>query len=98
MQTFTIVVSPNRRGTTYSATLESTGETLLTNVREPFLSAARALLRSGRAEPTDRLEMRHQGQPVALRGSIGKAAGLTVRETASQGPMFAPFREREAWA
>lgn len=95
--THTITIYPTQKGLC-DVVLSVNGETLMRNARTPFLSAARALLRSGVAKPCDRLEMRREGQPVSLSGPIGSAAKLTVLETAEEGPCFAPYRHRPLWA
>jgi hypothetical protein len=48
----------------------------------PLLTAARVLLRAGRADPDDVLVMRHAGsRAVALKGRVGLVASLTIEET-----------------
>ena len=56
----------------------------------PLLTAARVLLKAGRADPDDVLVMRHAGsRAVALKGRVGLAASLTIEET-----LFGPKRRR----
>jgi hypothetical protein len=66
--------------------------------KTPLLSAARALLEDG-ADPGTKIEMVHADKPdiVALRSTLGTAAGLTVQETGNA-PSFRkwqPFPGRE---
>lgn len=57
----------------------------------PLLSAARVLQAEGISAPT-RLEMIHQGSAiVAMRTTVGVAAGLRVSETGSM-PRFVPWQ------
>jgi hypothetical protein len=64
--------------------------------RTPFLTAARALLKDG-ADPAEILLMRHRRTGTdSLRGPIGKAALLAVRETNS-GPKFVQFASMAGW-
>ena len=56
----------------------------------PLLTAARVLLKAGKADPDSLLVMRRAGSgAVALRGRIGRAATLTIEETP-----FGPKRRR----
>lgn len=77
------------KGQLYEAQLD--GEALCVS-RTPFLSAARILLGRGHAQGTI-LTMNHQGErTVALRGTIGAAAPLTVIENETAGPRFGCYR------
>lgn len=68
------------------------GGELLSTSRTPFCAAARALLERGHS-PDDTLTMRHEGQQVvALRATLGKAAGVAVIENESAGPRFGRYR------
>jgi len=68
------------------------GGELLATSRTPFFAAARALLERGHS-PDDDLTMRHEGQQVvALRATLGKAAGITVIENETAGPRFGRYR------
>ena len=50
----------------------------------PLLTAARALLKAGKADPGDVIVMRHAGSSaIALRAKVGAAAGLTVEDRPS---------------
>lgn len=81
-----IEIKPLRYGRAWR--VRHSGAVLLADVRVPFCDAAREFVRRG-YPPETRLEMRHEGETViALSGTIGKAAGLTVRETAKAGPYF----------
>ena len=54
---------------------------LVRSSRQPFVGAARELLRRG-ADPDTNLTVMHSGSAtVALRAQVGTAAGLTVDET-----------------
>jgi hypothetical protein len=67
------------------------GRVLVRSSREPFCAAARALLAEG-ADGASILVMRHVSSEVdALRGPIGVAAGLTVREDNGP-PELRPYR------
>jgi hypothetical protein len=60
--------------------------------RTPFFDAARTLLSEG-VSPNEILTASHEGSPVvAMRASIGKAAGLTVIEKDGEGPRLATYR------
>jgi hypothetical protein len=73
------------------------GGRLLAVSSEPLCAAARILLAEGHP-PGTTLGMRHQGAPdIALRGRLGAAAKLTVRENKTAGPDFRrwePFSSR----
>jgi hypothetical protein len=57
----------------------------------PRLTAARILLKEG-VDPSTLIQMKRKGdQTIAMRASIGIAAGLTVRETKTEGPMFVRY-------
>lgn len=67
---------------------------LLCRSRTPFLSAARKLQRRGVPDDT-LIEMRHEGSSmVAMRATVGLAAGLTVREDndGKMPPRFKPYK------
>jgi hypothetical protein len=87
-----IVVTPDKKPGRFRACLEQ-DRALLCVSRQPFLDSARKLLARGHS-PQTILVMRHAGSDdVALRGSIGSAAKLTVDE--HNGTVFAkwkPFR------
>ena len=88
----TITIKPagySQRGPRYEAYLNGTRLCVSTT---PFLSAARVLLREG--VPTKAvLAMRWEGGVTdCLTSTVGKAAGLTVRETARDGPMFVTYK------
>ena len=69
----------------------ATGEIIVRRSRTPFLDAARTLLNRG-YEPTAILQMINNGTP-SLRGPIGQAIKLTVREKTSDGkPRFTPWK------
>ena len=68
------------------------GGELLATSRTPFFAAARALLERGHS-PQGVLTMRHAGQQVvALRATLGKAAGVTVIENETAGPRLGRYR------
>jgi hypothetical protein len=74
----------------FSARLED-GRILVASARCPLLEAARVLLAKG-VDPGTVLEMQHQGSAiVAMRGKLGKLAGLTVTENNKIGPTFAKY-------
>ncbi len=66
----------------YDGEVRLTGKSVLTvHSRTPFTDMARLLVAAGH-DPGVVLEMRREGSDtIALRGRIGKAAGLTVQET-----------------
>jgi len=65
------------------------GRVVVKSSRTPFCAAARVLLAEG-ADPKTTLIMRHAGSDVdALRGPIGTAAKLTVRD--DRGTIFVPY-------
>ncbi|QRM28685.1 hypothetical protein [Microvirga sp. VF16] len=58
----------------------------------PFFAAARQLLAQGR-DPSTPLSMRHEGSAiVALRSTIGKAARLTIQESAKDSARIVRLR------
>jgi hypothetical protein len=64
--------------------------------KTPFLTAARVLLKDG-ADPAEILLMRHRRTGTdSLRGPIGKAALLAVRET-DGAPRFVRFVPMAGW-
>lgn len=92
-----IIVSPAGKGR-YAAQL---GERVLVeSARCPLLESARVLLAEDHDFETV-LEMVHRGSPiVAMRGQLGKLAGLTVTENDRVGPIFSkyvPFSGPLAW-
>jgi hypothetical protein len=63
---------------------------LLCTSRQPLLDAARMLLAEG-VDPATPIAMRHEGTGTdSLTSTVGKAAKLTVYETAL-GPKFGPW-------
>jgi hypothetical protein len=70
----------------FAARLEN-GTTVVQQSRQPFLDAARVLLRAGFAPDTLLITRRTNSTTVSLRGFIGNAAQLTVEE-APHGPRF----------
>jgi hypothetical protein len=84
----TVAAIPARPGT-FTAHLD--GRPIVTS-RQPFLDAARELLKLGHLADAI-IIMRHAGSEIdALRSTIGKAARLTVKEAAAgRGPRFAPW-------
>ena len=67
------------------------GERMLLVSREPFLAAARVLLGDG-VDPATPLHMRHFGNTkVAMTSTVGKAAGLRVKEGEGP-PRLVPWR------
>ena len=80
-----ITVKPVDRYGTFDAYL---GERLMTTSHQPFLDSARVLLAEG-VDPATPLIMRHAGsQTDSLKGPVGAAAKLTVKETSPEGPIF----------
>ncbi|MCO5129241.1 MAG: hypothetical protein M9932_01580 [Xanthobacteraceae bacterium] len=76
----------------YSASIGD--RVVIASAREPFLPAARVLLSEG-TPPETLIVMRHAGSSIdALRSTVGKAAGLTVRETETSGPRLETYRSR----
>jgi hypothetical protein len=81
-------VGLNRCGL-FTGTLAN-GDVVVTRSRTPFLDAARILLAQG-LNPNTILQMVNNGTP-SLRGPIGQAAKLTVRETTNTGtPRLVPW-------
>jgi hypothetical protein len=59
--------------------------------RTPLFEAARALLRAG-YDPAVPVASRHSGSTTkSMTSTVGKAAGLTVEENASNGPRIVPW-------
>lgn len=86
MSIIEIVIRPVNRTGLYRAYL---GESLICEVRQPYLKAARILLERG--YPADLLiTMRHQGKAYRSfnPAPLGEVAGLHVRETEMEGPLF----------
>ena len=74
----------------YAARIEGDDRVLVKKSRQPFLDAARALLREG-YDPHLAMVMRHLGSSIdALRGDIGVAAKLKIEELSdgSRRPRF----------
>lgn len=94
MRTITIRPVPLRNGK-YDVVLVSSGETILRSCRDPFLDGARKLLADGLASLDDRIQMQREGEPVAVSGTVGKAAKLTVRENANVGPVYVRYHQLE---
>ncbi|MBN9442311.1 hypothetical protein [Bosea sp. (in: a-proteobacteria)] len=93
MTTNNIHITITPKGQLYEARL---GGDILTTSRTPFLSSARALLERGHS-PDTVLTMSHAGEEIiALRGTIGAAAPLTVTENDTAGPRFARYRNPSA--
>ncbi len=89
MTTNPIHITITPKGQLYEARLD--GEILCVS-RTPFLTSARALQQRGHA-PETLLSMSHQGErTVALLGSIGASAALTVIENDTAGPRFGRYR------
>jgi hypothetical protein len=75
----------------FQARLETTNELLVGSSRQPFLDAARVLIKNGH-DPYAVLLMKHAGSDiVALKAPLAKAAKLGVEE-GPNGPRFVPFR------
>jgi hypothetical protein len=87
-----IIVSPIKISPGYfQARLKTTNELLVGSSRQPFLDAARVLIKNGR-DPYAVLLMKHAGSDiVALKAPLAKAAKLGVEE-GPNGPRFVPFR------
>jgi hypothetical protein len=88
----TIIVRPKAgRPGVYEGSVRLDGKrALVVTSRVPFLDACRALMRES-IGPETVLVMRREGEDVdCLRGRIGPAAELTVRET-GWGPKFGPW-------
>jgi hypothetical protein len=87
----TIRITPHRLSKSGQRYAAYWNERLLCTSKNPFLTAARALLRQGEA-PDTVLLMKHKGSPhISLMSTVGKAARLTIRETAREGPIFVGF-------
>lgn len=83
-----ITISPAGRGR-YHARL---GTRLLCTTDNPFLSAARVLMRDG-VDPATPLAMVREGSDtVDLRSTVGAAAQFTVYENDHEGPVFRRYR------
>jgi len=95
-----IIIKPEPRdpsrppqGQRYEARLEGCDSVLCVS-RTPFFDAGRALIKQG-YDPDSRLVMRHDGSATqALRGKLGIAAKLTVKEydDGRSPPTFARYR------
>ncbi|QRM27370.1 hypothetical protein [Microvirga sp. VF16] len=86
--TLHIVVRPVSQGR-YAALLDSQE---LCRSSMPFFSAARRLL-AQEHDPSTLLSMRHEGSAVvALRSTIGRAARLTVQESAKDSARIVRLR------
>src|SRR5262245_31939175 len=71
------------------------GKRIVKSSYQPFLDAARRLLRSGVTADAI-LVMRHAGQPTdSLRAPIGDAGRLTVDERQRSGPRFSRWQPFE---
>lgn len=69
---------------------DATGRDLC-STRTPFLSAARLLLQEGH-DPASIILVTRDGETTwSLKAPLGVAAGLTVRENETAGPIFAPY-------
>lgn len=95
----TIIVSPHIRpdGTKHPNAFDARldGELICTS-ETPLFSACRVLLKAGKAQPDDRIVMRHAGSDHdALRARVGTAAGLTIEETGF-GPKRRKYKPRPA--
>jgi hypothetical protein len=70
----------------------SVGQRMICESKTPFFTAARILQREGIPNDTV-ISMTHEGSPVvALRSTVGEAAGQIVEETDAKGPRFKPYR------
>jgi hypothetical protein len=84
----TITISPAGKES-YHARL---GSRHLCTSKTPFFSAARVLIADG-ADPAAILAMTREGSAVVdLRGRLGSAAGLTILENGTIGPVLKPYR------
>jgi hypothetical protein len=87
-----IIIRPLGRGR-FAASL---GQRLLCKSKTPLLTAARILQAEGAPDDTP-ISMTHEGSSVvAMRSTIGKAAGLIVEETDTKGPKFKAYRPMSA--
>lgn len=69
---------------------DATGRVLCA-ARTPFYSAARVLQQEGR-DPASVIFMTREGETAwSLKGTLGVAAKLTVRENATEGPVVVPY-------
>jgi hypothetical protein len=94
--TITIEVSPSPgRAGRFIAALAPSGR-VLGAFSAPLCGAARVLLAEG-IQPETCLQMRHAGsETLALRSTVGVAAGLAVSEEGSTGaPQFTRFKPFE---
>ena len=79
-----------QRPGTFTASIASTGDVMAVS-RQPFLDAARRLLKLGH-DPSTRLVMRWRGSSIdSLISTIGIAAGLAVREEPLRFEKYRPF-------
>jgi hypothetical protein len=86
-----IVVSSTKSAGHFQARLQQSNEVLVQNSRQPFVDAARVLVKRGQ-DPDALLVMKRLGSDiVALRAPLGKAAKLTVEE-GPHGPRIVPVR------
>jgi hypothetical protein len=70
----------------------SVGQRLLCESKTPLLTAARILQAEGIPDNTP-INMTHEGSPVvALRSTVGEAAGKIVHETDREGPKLKRYR------
>ncbi|SRR6266567_8534353 len=85
-----IIVEPVGHHDRFAARLD--GRVLVASSRQPFLDAARVLLREGH-DPRSVLVMRHRGSSTeSLHACLGVAAGLTVEERDARPPRFARWK------
>jgi hypothetical protein len=90
-----LVITPEKRDPAnpprhyrFEARLEGNARVLCVS-HQPFVDAARVLVDRG-YDPTEILEMRHEGsETIALTEQLGVAAKLIVEESANGGPRFA---------
>lgn len=66
------------------------GAVLIPRSWDPATEAARLLIARG-CNPNDRIELWGREPYARLRGRLGFAAGMTVTESATRGPAWAPY-------
>ena len=87
-----ITVIASTDGISLYSAVSSAGQVIAERSRTPLLDSARAMMVTSTALSTHWLEMFHEGSTSwALRGIVGKLAGLDVHET-GRGPKFCRHR------
>jgi hypothetical protein len=83
-----VIAEVDRRGR-YDGSVD--GVTVVSNVREPFFSAARKLIAQGLDPCSPYVMRRTTDGPNAMVSTLGVAARLTVSESDAHGPRIVPY-------